>query len=92
MNRSLITLIIEETGKKSDVELPDHIPLEKLLEPMLKGLNEGLVLTFNPKNYRYVLSEDGNEWRSVTLDQTLSEMEVTDGSYLRLERIQSFST
>lgn len=92
MDRTLLTLIIDATGKKTDIELPNTIPLHELLEPMLKGLNEGMALTFQASNYRYYLSNDGSEWSSMDLQQSLEDLKATDGSYLRIEQVNSFST
>ncbi|WP_405170659.1 EsaB/YukD family protein [Paenibacillus sp. FSL H8-0280] len=92
MDRTLLTLIIDATGKKTDIELPNTIPLHELLEPMLKGLNEGMALTFQASNYRYYLSSDGSEWNSMDLQQSLEDVKAMDGSYLRIEQVSSFST
>ncbi|MCK6078284.1 hypothetical protein ACN9MH_24140 [Paenibacillus silvae] len=92
MDRTLLTLIIDATGKRTDIEVPNMLPLNELLEPMLKGLNEGMALTFQASNYRYSLSSDGSEWNNIELHQSLADVKAMDGCYLRIEQVNSFST
>lgn len=92
MNHSLITLIIDASGRTADIELPDNVPLRELLEPMLKGMNEWLSLHFQAEEFNLLISDDGIEWRSISIEQTLEQLQIVDGHYIRLEKSQSFST
>ncbi|OAB38450.1 EsaB/YukD family protein [Paenibacillus glacialis] len=92
MERSTITLVIDSSGKKTDLELPSQVPLEEMLELMMKGMNEWISLSFQLSDFRLLLSEGDESWRAIQPSMSLHELGVTDGCYLRLEKIQSFST
>lgn len=92
MDRTLITLIIDSTGKKIDLELPNNAPLIDIIEPMLRGINEWMAFGGDFTNCRWFINGGGTEWKSVQPTMSLQDLGVMDGYYLRIERVQSYST
>jgi len=76
--------IIDHTGSKSyDVELPDNVPVERLLETLITKLNlPTQAPSGEPQVYHLVDKTRGNV--NINGKHTLREAGVTDGSTLRL--------
>ncbi|MDR0268492.1 hypothetical protein [Paenibacillus sp.] len=92
MNNTILTLVIDWTGKSVDLELPGDVPLNEVLGKALPGLEEWGPYPFSEKDYQYVLSDGGQQWKQMDIYRTLNEQGAQDGFYLRMEKNRNFST
>ncbi|WP_435924036.1 hypothetical protein [Paenibacillus sp. DYY-L-2] len=92
MNTTLLTLMIESTGRSLDLELPGDVPIREVLERVLPGLEEWGPYPFMEKECQFLISGGDQRWKTIDISRTLNELEVLDGSYFRIEKKQNFST
>ncbi len=92
MNTTMLTLIIESSGRSVDLELPGEVPLREVLAKVLPGLEEWGPYPFTDTEFQYLISNGDQRWKPIDPGRTLNELEIMDGSYIRLEKRQSYST
>lgn len=92
MDRTIMTVIIDSTGETKDLDLPSHVPLLELVDPILRGISQGAPQNYNLDQLDFLISDGSQQWQTVSGNSTLSELNVLEGYYLRLEKVQSFST
>lgn len=87
--RTIVTVILESSGQRRDMDLPGDIPLKQLGERISAALDERFV---SEGEFRFERSEDGQEWELMEAERTLDEAGILDGCYIRVSRPVSFST
>ncbi len=81
MGRVRVALVDHSRGTKMQVDLPDHVPMNRLIPALTKRLNLPGERDGQPVTYRL---DNRNGTDRIGDDQTLSDAGVQDGAVLSL--------